>query len=150
MTGTVLVTAIVTDAEPGYVGERLVARGCTLRTVLRERGEVPPIVPDGTAAVLLGSGWSVVGPVRPEVLDAETPLVRSAQTAGVPVLGSATARRWSRTLSAGHQSARARSGARGAAYTLVDAFAEVTSTEADVPARDVAQSSWAASRRTSP
>jgi hypothetical protein len=101
MTGTVLVTANVTDADPGYVGERLVARGCTLRTMLRQRGEVPPIVADGTAAVLLGAGWSVVDPVRPAVLDAEIRLVRSARTAGVPVLGSATARRWSRTLSEG-------------------------------------------------
>jgi hypothetical protein len=57
MTGTVLVTASVSDADPGYVGARLVARGFTLRTVRRERGKVSPIVPDGTAAVLLlGSG----------------------------------------------------------------------------------------------
>jgi GMP synthase-like glutamine amidotransferase len=88
MTGTVLVTANVTDADPGYVGERLVARGFTLRTVLRERGEVPATPPDGTAAVLLlGSEWSVVDPVRPDVLVAEVALVRSAQAAGVPVLG---------------------------------------------------------------
>lgn len=88
MTGTILVTANVTDADPGYVGERLVARGFTLRTVLREQGEVPPAVPEGTAAVLLlGSEWSVVDPVRPEVLAAEVELVRSAQTDGVPVLG---------------------------------------------------------------
>jgi hypothetical protein len=56
MSGTVLVTASVTDADPGYVGARLVARGFTLRTVRRERGKVPPIVPHGTVAVLLGSG----------------------------------------------------------------------------------------------
>ena len=87
MTGTVLVTANSTDADAGYVGERLVARGFTLQTVLRELGEVPRTVPDGTAAVLLlGSEWSVADPVRPDVLAAETELVRSAQTAGVPVL----------------------------------------------------------------
>jgi GMP synthase-like glutamine amidotransferase len=88
MTGTVLVTANVSDADPGYVGERLVDLGFTLRLRLRERGEVPPVVPVGTAAVLLlGSEWSVVDPVRPDVLAAEVGLVRSARTAGVPVLG---------------------------------------------------------------
>jgi GMP synthase-like glutamine amidotransferase len=87
MTGTVLVTANATDADAGYVGERLVSRGFTLQTVLREVGEVPRVVPDGTAAVLLlGSEWSVADPVRPDVLAAECELVRSAQTAGVPVL----------------------------------------------------------------
>jgi len=88
VTSTVLVTANVTDADTGYVGERLAALGFTLRTALRERGEVPPTVPERTAVVLLlGSAWSVHTPVRPEVLAAETALVRSAHAAGVPLLG---------------------------------------------------------------
>lgn len=87
MTGTILVTANVIDADPGYVGERLEARGFTLRTALREHGEVPVDMPAGTAAVLLlGSEWSVVDPVRPDVLAAEVALVRSAHALGVPVL----------------------------------------------------------------
>jgi GMP synthase-like glutamine amidotransferase len=87
VTGTVLVTANVIDADPGYVGERLEARGLPLRTALREDGEVPVDVPDGTVAVLLlGSEWSVVDPIRPDVLAAEVALVRSADALGVPVL----------------------------------------------------------------
>ena len=38
---TALVVANATDADTGYVGERLVQRGYTLRTVLRDRGEIP-------------------------------------------------------------------------------------------------------------
>ena len=84
----VLVAANVSDADPGYVGERLQARGFTLRTVLRENAEVPAAVPDDVAVLLLlGSAWSVVDPVRPDVLEAEATLVRSAQARGVPVLG---------------------------------------------------------------
>jgi len=56
--------------------------------VPREHGQVPTRVPDDVAMVLLlDSEWSVVDPVRPDVLAAETELVRSAQEAGVPVLG---------------------------------------------------------------
>jgi GMP synthase-like glutamine amidotransferase len=88
MSPTALVTANLTDADSGYVGDGLAARGFTLRTVLREHGQVPTRVPDDVAMVLLlGSEWSVVDPVRPDVLAAETELVRSAQEAGVPVLG---------------------------------------------------------------
>jgi GMP synthase-like glutamine amidotransferase len=87
MTRTVLVAANVTDADPGYVGDRLVDRGFTLRMVLREDGEVPSRVPDDVEMVLLlGSEWSVVDPVRPDALAAEVELVRSAQDRGVPVL----------------------------------------------------------------
>jgi GMP synthase (glutamine-hydrolysing) len=85
---TALVVGNVTDADPGYVGDGFVARGFALRPVMREHGEVPSEVPDGTDVVLLlGSAWSVVEPVRPDVLEAEVALVRAAQAGGVPVLG---------------------------------------------------------------
>jgi len=86
--GTVLVTANAADPDAGYVGERLIQRGLTLHTAIRDRGEVPSSMPDGTSLLLmLGSEWSVVDPVRPDVLDAEVALFLSAQEAGVPVLG---------------------------------------------------------------
>lgn len=87
---TALVVANVSDADPGFVGDRLEQRGFRLRTVLREAGGVPSTVaaaghPD--LVVLLGSEWSVHAPVDPAALDAECELVRSARGARVPVLG---------------------------------------------------------------
>jgi GMP synthase-like glutamine amidotransferase len=88
VSSTVLVVANSTDPDAGYVGERLVARGLTLRPVLRDRAEVPSDVPLGVAAVLLlGSAWSVAAPARPELLDAECALVRSGLERGVATLG---------------------------------------------------------------
>ena len=85
---TVLVVANSTDADAGYVGERFADRGRRLRTVMRDRGEVPPEVPpDASALLLLGSAWSVHSPVAPEALDIECSLVRSAVGVGVPLLG---------------------------------------------------------------
>ena len=83
---TALVVANSTDTDPGYVGERLVERGYTMRTVLRDRGEVPTDLAGVDSVVLLGSGWSVHSPVDPSALAAECDLVRSACSAGVPVL----------------------------------------------------------------
>ncbi len=86
--GTVLVVANERDADTGYVGERLVERGFSLRTVVRERREVPASPPDGIVLVLLlGSAWSVHAPVDETVLERESALARSAPQAGVPVLG---------------------------------------------------------------
>nr|CAA9320211.1 MAG: hypothetical protein AVDCRST_MAG46-783 [uncultured Nocardioidaceae bacterium] len=89
MTSTdVLVVANSTDADPGYVGERFEDRGHVLRTVLRDRDQMPAEVPAGVGAVvLLGSEWSVHAPVRPDALEAECELVRSAGRRGVPLLG---------------------------------------------------------------
>jgi GMP synthase (glutamine-hydrolysing) len=85
--GRVLVVANVSDPDAGYVGDRLVERGFSLERVWRDKG-VPPEVPQGTSVLLLlGSAWSVADPVEPEVLAAECALVRSAISAGVPVLG---------------------------------------------------------------
>ena len=85
---TVLVVANCTDADAGYVGERFADRGCRLRTVMRDLGQVPPEVPaDVSALLLLGSEWSVHSPVEPEALHDECALIRSAYGAGVPILG---------------------------------------------------------------
>ena len=87
VTGTVLVVANVGDPDAGYVGDRFTERGWALAPVWREEG-LPAQPPAGTVAVLLlGSEWSVAHPVRPDVLEAESVLVRSAERAGVPVLG---------------------------------------------------------------
>ncbi|MDQ1618964.1 MAG: hypothetical protein QOE19_1533 [Actinomycetota bacterium] len=90
MTATALVIANSTDSDSGYVGERLTERGYLLRTLLRDKGEVPYDVADAgdvDVVLLLGSEWSVHSPVDHESLAAECALARSARDAGVPVLG---------------------------------------------------------------
>jgi len=84
---TVLVLANSTDNDPGYVGERLEQRGYTLRTALRDKGEIPVDLAGVDLVLLLGSDWSVHSPVDPVALEAECELVRTARAAGVPVLG---------------------------------------------------------------
>jgi GMP synthase-like glutamine amidotransferase len=85
---TILVVANSTDADSGYVGERFADRGCHLRTVMRDLGEVPTELPaDVSALLLLGSEWSVHTPVEPDALRHECDLVRYAYGAGVPILG---------------------------------------------------------------
>jgi len=87
VTGSVLVVASSTDSDAGYVGERLQHHGYTLRTVMRDRAETPPVVPpDADGVLLLGSEWSVHSPVDLEARDRECALVRSAQASGLPVL----------------------------------------------------------------
>jgi GMP synthase (glutamine-hydrolysing) len=89
LTGTLaaLVVANAADTSAGYVGERFVERGYTLRTVLREQGELPVDLHAVDAVLLLGSEWSVHSPVDPAALEAERDLVRTACAAGVPLLG---------------------------------------------------------------
>lgn len=89
MSGTrVLVVASSTDADSGYVGERLQQRSLVLDVVMRDHGELPVAVPaDAGALLLLGSEWSVAAPVDPTALEQESRLVRSAGSAGLPVLG---------------------------------------------------------------
>jgi len=84
---TALVLANTTDADTGYVGERLVERGYALRTAMRDRGEIPTDLDGVDVVLLLGSDWSVHSPVDPRALAAECDLVRTASAAGVPVLG---------------------------------------------------------------
>jgi len=74
-----LVVANASDADAGFVGERLEQRGYTLRTVLREDG--PPRLAEAGPVkllLLLGSEWSVHAPVDPPALAAEVALVRDA------------------------------------------------------------------------
>lgn len=82
-----LVVANSTDSDAGYVGERLVERGFSLRTVLRDGGELRCDTDGAKVLLLLGSDWSVHSPVDPDALGAECALVRAAGSAGIPVLG---------------------------------------------------------------
>ena len=87
MTSAALVVANASDADAGFVGERLEERGYVLRTVLREDG--PPRLADAGPVdllLLLGSEWSVHAPVDPPALAAEVALVRDAVEARLPVL----------------------------------------------------------------
>jgi len=83
----VLVVANSTDPDAGYVGERFVERGHPLRTVLRDRVELPDDLAGVAAVLLLGSDWSVHSPVDLRALEAESDLVRGAYASSVPVLG---------------------------------------------------------------
>ena len=84
---TALVLANSTDADTGYVGERLVQRGYALRMAIRDRGEIPADLDGVDVVLLLGSDWSVHSPVDPEALAAEIAVVQTASATGVPVLG---------------------------------------------------------------
>ncbi len=87
---TAWVVANATDADAGYVGERLQQRGFALRTVLREEGGLAGTlegIGPADVIVLLGSQWSVHNPVAPAALVAECELVRSARDLELPVLG---------------------------------------------------------------
>lgn len=87
MSGHALVVANASDADAGFVGERLEQHGYTLRTVLRE-DDLPRLADAGPVdlLLLLGSEWSVHAPVHPSALDAEVSLVREAVGARLPVL----------------------------------------------------------------
>ena len=87
MSGQALVVANASDADSGFVGERLAERGYALRTVLREDG-LPRLADAGSVdlLLLLGSEWSVHAPVDPVALAAEVSLVRDAVEARLPVL----------------------------------------------------------------
>lgn len=84
---TALVLANMTDADTGYIGERLVQRGYALRMAMRDRGEIPADIDGVDVVLLLGSEWSVHSPADPVALEAECEMVRTASAAGVPVLG---------------------------------------------------------------
>jgi GMP synthase-like glutamine amidotransferase len=87
---TALVIANSTDADAGYVGERLIQRGYTLRTLLRDQDQVPVDVAAEApvdVVLLLGSDWSVHSPDNADSLARECALARSARDQGVPVLG---------------------------------------------------------------
>jgi len=82
-----LIVANRSDADPGYVGEALLARSARLAVLLREDEWSPPPADDYDVVVSLGSEWSVYWEhVAPEVTR-EAVLLRAAVQAGKPVLG---------------------------------------------------------------
>jgi GMP synthase-like glutamine amidotransferase len=82
-----LVVANRSDADPGFVGEALLARSASLEVLLREDEWSPPSPAEYDAVVSLGSEWSVYWEhVAPEV-EREVTLLQQAVAAGRPVLG---------------------------------------------------------------
>ncbi len=83
----VLVVGDRGDDHPGFVGERLIARGAVLHALDRDALAEPERVDPGDLLYLLGSFRSARDPVHRAVVDAETRLVRHAVASQVPVLG---------------------------------------------------------------
>jgi len=84
---TALVVANYSDADAGFVGERLEQCGFALRTIFRDSDELPAEVVDDVEIVLtLGSVWSVHTPVDASSLQAECALLHVAAASNVPVL----------------------------------------------------------------
>jgi GMP synthase-like glutamine amidotransferase len=85
-----LVLANRDDADPGLVGEALIARGYRLTTLAREDdGEGWPRAPsraDIDLVLILGSEWSVYGEAVQDPVQRELAFVAGAVDAGVPVL----------------------------------------------------------------
>jgi GMP synthase-like glutamine amidotransferase len=85
-----LVLANRDDADPGLVGEALVARGFRLTTLAREddaeRWSRGPVPADVDLVVVLGSDWSVYSDAVQGPVQRERAFVASAVDAGVPVL----------------------------------------------------------------
>ena len=75
------------DFDPGFVGQRLRARGYAFTECHRERpDEWPPL--DGIELLLLlGSEWHVYDAATADLVEAEAQVVRDAIVADVPVLG---------------------------------------------------------------
>jgi GMP synthase-like glutamine amidotransferase len=75
------------DDDAGFVGERLVDRhGAEL--VGLDRDALPASPSSGTSLLLLlGSARSVLSPAEADTVESESALVRTALTAGVPVIG---------------------------------------------------------------
>jgi GMP synthase-like glutamine amidotransferase len=82
-----LLLANVDDADPGFVGEHLRARGYQFTPCWRERpGEWTDL--EGVELVVsLGSDWSVYWDHVRQSVSAETDLLRRAHERGVPTLG---------------------------------------------------------------
>jgi GMP synthase-like glutamine amidotransferase len=82
-----LIVANRSDADPGFVGDALLARGATLSVLLREDEWAMPDPSTYDAVVSLGSEWSVYwDKVAPQV-EREAELLRVAVAGGKPVLG---------------------------------------------------------------
>jgi len=75
------------DADPGFVGARLEARGYRIERWHREHFRVWPTLEGVDLLFLLGSDWSLYWEHLEEHTECEAQLVREADAAGVPVLG---------------------------------------------------------------
>lgn len=79
--------ANTSDADPGFVGRSLRARGYSFVEFLREHWQTWPGL-DGIDLVLaMGSSWSVYWAEQHQPIEAEQQLIESAIAKGVPVLG---------------------------------------------------------------
>jgi GMP synthase-like glutamine amidotransferase len=75
------------DADPGFVGEHLEARGARLRLLPREEPESWPGLDGADLVLVLGSDWSVYWPHVEREVAAETALLQAAHAADRPVFG---------------------------------------------------------------
>lgn len=75
------------DADAGFVGDELRARGYSFTECHRERPNEWPELGGYELLLLLGSEWSVYWPEVAHSVQAEAALVRAAHAAGVPLLG---------------------------------------------------------------
>jgi GMP synthase-like glutamine amidotransferase len=82
-----LVVANGSDADPGFVGERLVHHGYALTHAHREHPYEWPKLEGFDLVLLLGSEWSVYWEAVSSSVEAESALIRSARDRGVPVFG---------------------------------------------------------------
>lgn len=79
--------ANVSDADPGFVGGSLRARGYSFVEFLREQWETWPSLEGIDLVVAMGSGWSTYWDQVAEPIRAEQALIAAAQAAEIPVLG---------------------------------------------------------------
>lgn len=81
------VIADATEADPGFVGQRLVEEhGADLR--LRDRDHLTPgVTTNAELLVLLGSARNIPSTRQPSIVNAESALVLLALNAGGPVMG---------------------------------------------------------------
>jgi GMP synthase-like glutamine amidotransferase len=75
------------DSDPGFIGDRLRARGYAFTECHREQPDDWPGLAGVDLVLSLGSEWSVYWEHVQDSVDAEAGLVRTAHEAGVPILG---------------------------------------------------------------
>jgi GMP synthase-like glutamine amidotransferase len=82
-----LVVANGSDADPGFVGDRLGHHGYALTHAHRELPHEWPKLEGFDLVLLLGSEWSVYWQSVASSVEAESALIRKARDRGVPVFG---------------------------------------------------------------
>jgi GMP synthase-like glutamine amidotransferase len=82
-----LLIANASDADPGFVGERLRWHGYAFTECHREHPDEWPSLDGVDLVVMLGSDWSVYWPGVAASVDAECELVREAHRRDVPQFG---------------------------------------------------------------